>query len=68
MALHSVDLTVQVKRPRDGTRRTTNITEVIGMEGDVIVAEELFKFEHLDESADESSGYRPESKIVIQRG
>jgi hypothetical protein len=40
---------VQVKRLRDGSRRTTNITEVIGMEGDVIVTQELFKFEYLDE-------------------
>ncbi len=48
----SVDLIVQVKRLRDGSRRCTNITEVIGMEGDVIVTQELFKFEYLDESAD----------------
>ena len=48
----SVDLIIQVKRLRDGSRRTTNITEVIGMEGDVIVTQELFKFEYLDESAD----------------
>jgi pilus assembly protein CpaF len=43
----SVDLIVQVKRLRDGSRRTTKITEVIGMEGDVIVTQELFKFEYL---------------------
>jgi pilus assembly protein CpaF len=62
----SVDLIVQVKRLRDGTRRTTNITEVIGMEGDVIVTQELFKFEYLDESPDgkiigeyRSMGLRP---------
>jgi pilus assembly protein CpaF len=62
----SVDLIVQVKRLRDGTRRTTNITEVIGMEGDVIVTQELFNFEYLDESEDgkilgefRSSGLRP---------
>jgi len=62
----SVDLIVQVKRLRDGSRRTTNITEVIGMEGDVIVTQELFKFEYLDESDDgkiigqfASSGLRP---------
>jgi pilus assembly protein CpaF len=48
----SVDLIVQVKRLRDGSRRTTNVTEVIGMEGDVIVTQELFKFEYLDESED----------------
>ncbi|MEA3035622.1 MAG: pilus assembly protein CpaF [Sphingomonadales bacterium] len=62
----SVDIIVQVKRLRDGTRRTTNITEVIGMEGDVIVTQELFKFEYLDETADgkiigeyRSMGLRP---------
>ncbi|HWH18308.1 MAG TPA: CpaF family protein, partial [Allosphingosinicella sp.] len=48
----SVDLIVQVKRLRDGSRRTTNVTEVIGMEGDVIVTQELFKFEYLDETPD----------------
>ena len=45
----SVDLIVQVKRLRDGSRRVTNVTEVIGMEGDVIVTQELFKFEYHDE-------------------
>jgi len=45
----SVDLIVQVKRLRDGSRRVTNITEVIGMEGDVIVTQELFKFEYVSE-------------------
>ena len=48
----SVDMIVQVKRLRDGSRRVTNITEVIGMEGPVIVTQELFKFEYLDEGAD----------------
>ena len=62
----SVDLIVQVQRLRDGSRRTTNVTEVIGMEGDVIVTQELFKFEYLDETDDgkilgefRSSGLRP---------
>jgi pilus assembly protein CpaF len=48
----SVDMIVQVKRLRDGSRRVTSITEVIGMEGDVIVTQELFKFEYLSESPD----------------
>jgi pilus assembly protein CpaF len=48
----SVDLIVQVKRLRDGSRRCTNVTEVIGMEGDVIVTQELFKFEYMDETPD----------------
>ena len=48
----SVDMIIQVKRLRDGSRRVTNITEVIGMEGAVIVTQELFKFEYLDEGND----------------
>jgi pilus assembly protein CpaF len=48
----SLDLIVQVKRLRDGTRRTTNITEVVGMEGNVIVTQELFSFEYRGENAD----------------
>ena len=48
----SLDLIIQVKRLRDGSRRVTNITEVIGMEGNVIVTQELFKFEYLDETSD----------------
>src|SRR3954471_1447044 len=62
----SVDLIVQVKRLRDGSRRVTNVTEVIGMEGPVIVTQELFKFEYLDETSDgkivgeyRSTGLRP---------
>jgi pilus assembly protein CpaF len=62
----SVDLIIQVKRLRDGSRRVTNITEVIGMEGPVIVTQELFKFEYLDEGSDgkiigeyRSTGLRP---------
>ena len=62
----SVDLIVQVKRLRDGTRRTTSITEVTGMEGDIIVTQELFRFDYLDEGDDgkiigeyRSSGLRP---------
>jgi pilus assembly protein CpaF len=62
----SVDLIVQVKRLRDGSRRTTNITEVIGMEGEVIVTQELFKFVYMDEGSDgkiigeyQSMGLRP---------
>ncbi|SEM47238.1 pilus assembly protein CpaF [Sphingomonas gellani] len=62
----SVELIIQVKRLRDGSRRVTNVTEVIGMEGPVIVTQELFKFEYLDESSDgkiigeyRSMGLRP---------
>jgi len=41
----AVDLIVQVSRMRDGMRRVTSVTEIAGMEGDVITAQELFKYE-----------------------
>ncbi len=41
----AVDLVCQLSRLRDGSRRVTYITEVQGMEGDVIVMSDIFKFE-----------------------
>ena len=43
----AVDLFVQVSRMSDGSRRVTHITEVIGMEGDVITLQDVFVFEKL---------------------
>ncbi len=40
----AVDVIVQMSRLRDGTRKLTSITEVAGMEGDVIVLSGIFKF------------------------
>ncbi len=40
----AVDLIVQIQRLRDGTRRVTHVTEVIGMEGDVVVLQDAFTF------------------------
>jgi pilus assembly protein CpaF len=62
----ALDMIVQVSRMRDGVRRITNITEVMGMEGDVITTQELFVYEVEGEGADgkligtfHSSGLRP---------
>ena len=41
----AVDVIVQQSRLKDGTRRITNITEVQGMEGDVVVMQDIFVFE-----------------------
>jgi pilus assembly protein CpaF len=41
----AVDMIVQVSRMRDGGRRISCVTEVVGMEGDVIVTQDLFTFE-----------------------
>jgi pilus assembly protein CpaF len=41
----AIDLVVHQERMRDGTRKVVNITEVSGMEGDVITMTDLFVFE-----------------------
>ncbi|MBX6771576.1 MAG: CpaF family protein [Chloroflexi bacterium] len=41
----AIDLIVHQERMRDGSRRVVNITEVVGMEGEVIVTQDLFAFE-----------------------
>ena len=54
----AVDLVVQTSRFRDGTRRITTITDVAGLEGDVAVLEDLWRY---DAAAGrfECSGGRP---------
>jgi len=42
----AVDLICQQERMRDGTRKVTTVTEVSGMEGDVITMTDIFVFEH----------------------
>ena len=43
----AIDLIVHQERMRDGTRKVVNITEVSGMEGDVITTTDLFVFEQM---------------------
>ncbi|BBF94848.1 CpaF family protein [Blastochloris tepida] len=51
MMVSSIDVIVQAARLRDGSRRITHITEVLGMEGDVIITQDLFLYEILGEDA-----------------
>lgn len=45
MICASIDIIIQVSRMRDGSRRVTHITEVMGMEGDVIVTQDILIYE-----------------------
>ncbi len=45
MIVAAVDVIVQAARLRDGSRRITHVTEVLGMEGDVIVTQDLFVYD-----------------------
>jgi pilus assembly protein CpaF len=62
----AVQMILQISRMRDGIRRVTSITEVVGMEGDVITTQELFTYRFEGENAEgvllgsfEPSGIRP---------
>jgi pilus assembly protein CpaF len=51
MITASVDVVIQAARLRDGSRRITHITEVMGMEGDVIITQDLFVYDMVGEDA-----------------
>ena len=62
----SLQMIVQISRMRDGIRRITHITEVMGMEGEVVITQDLFTYEFKGETQDgklagafKSSGLRP---------
>ncbi|HMJ43550.1 MAG TPA: CpaF family protein [Pseudolabrys sp.] len=52
MICASVDVVIQAARLRDGSRKITHITEVMGMEGDVIITQDLFIYDMTGEDAD----------------
>ena len=52
----AVNLIVQASRLQDGSRRMVSITEITGMEGDVISMQEIFRYERL--------GLAPDGKII----
>lgn len=45
MITGSIDIIIQAARLRDGSRRITHITEVLGTEGDVIITQDLFVYD-----------------------
>lgn len=62
----AINVIIQVQRLRDGSRKVTHITEVTGMEGEVVTMQDLFKLEFQGEDEDgklitalKSTGLRP---------
>ncbi|SFL12734.1 CpaF family protein [Methylobacterium pseudosasicola] len=51
MICGSIDVVIQAMRLRDGSRRITHITEVLGMEGDVITTQDVFLYDIVGEDA-----------------
>ena len=59
----ALDLIVQLTRLRDGTRRITHVTEVQGMEGDVITLQDVFLFDY-SAGVDERGKFRGHLKAT----
>jgi pilus assembly protein CpaF len=62
----AVNVIIQVQRLRDGSRKVTNVTEITGMEGEVVSMQDLFRFEYEGEDEygriigrQKSTGLRP---------
>jgi pilus assembly protein CpaF len=51
MICSSIDVIIQAQRLRDGSRRITHITEVMGMEGDIIITQDIVVFDITGEDA-----------------
>ena len=70
----SINFIVQASRLRDGSRKVTHITEVVGMEGETVVLNDVFKFfDEGDTSSGKvkgehgSTGTRPEAEGTFKR-
>jgi hypothetical protein len=58
----AIDMVVHQQRFKDGSRRITHITEVVGMEGDIITMQDLFLFDHslgLDDQGRSQGSLKP---------
>ncbi|MDN5311915.1 MAG: pilus assembly protein CpaF [Thermoanaerobacteraceae bacterium] len=69
----AIDLIIQQSRLRDGSRRITHITEVLGMEGEVIVLQDLYTFRQTGIDRDgkikgyfSCTGIRPKFMDIIE--
>ena len=51
MIVSSVDVIIQAARLRDGSRRITHVTEVMGLEGDVVITQDLLLYDITGEDA-----------------
>ena len=70
----AINLIIQVTRFRDGSRRVTHVTEVLGMEGDVLVLQDIFLFrqQSIDSTGKvhghmQATGLRPRSVDRLER-
>ena len=66
MIVSSVDVIIQAARLRDGSRKITHVTDVVGLEGDVVILQDLFIHEILGESAEGHLSGRHRSTGIVR--
>ena len=59
----ALNLMVHQTRMKDGTRRITHVTEIVGMEGDIITLQDLFLFDY-SAGIDEDGKFRGQLKAT----
>ncbi|MFP3359473.1 CpaF family protein, partial [Planococcus sp. SIMBA_143] len=71
---NALDLIVQQARMKDGSRKITRITEVLGMEENIIVLQDLFVYKETGRDAEgkveghfETTGVRPHVSELLER-
>jgi pilus assembly protein CpaF len=69
----AINVVIQVERQEDGRRRVVSISEIVGMEQDVVTMQEIFRFRRKGRAADgsivgeyEATGLRPRFLQVMQ--
>jgi pilus assembly protein CpaF len=55
----ALNLIVQIERTRDGSRHISHLTEVVGMEGDIVTLQDIYRYDHTTRAL-VSTGIRPE--------
>jgi pilus assembly protein CpaF len=70
----AIHMIVQASRMRDGSRKVTNITEILGMEGETVIMQDIYKFFDEGDGPDGKimgyhgpTGVRPESDSVFKQ-
>lgn len=70
----AINLIVQASRLRDGSRKVTHITEIMGMEGETVILQDIFKFQDLGDTPDgkvkgvhEPAGLRPSCETRLKQ-
>ncbi|HLF91531.1 MAG TPA: CpaF family protein [Anaerolineales bacterium] len=69
----AVNLIVQQARLRDGSRKITNITEILGLQGDVIMTQDIYVFNEKDSTSEkvegqfEATGRTPQYMQTLKR-